>query len=206
MTGVNAMEILVASGNPGKLRELAKLLEAHSVTLLPQAAFAVPEAEETGADFVENALIKARHAATLTGRAAIADDSGLEVDILDGAPGVYSARYAGAGATDEDNLRLLLKNIAATGATRPAARFQCALAYVRGADDPAPLVARGTWAGYIVDEPRGENGFGYDPVFYVPAYDRTSAELPPQVKNAASHRGQGLRALVKMMEQAGVLA
>lgn len=203
---MNAAEILAAGGNPGKLRELAQLLEAHSVTLRPQADFAVPAAAETGSTFVENALIKARHAADLTGRAAIADDSGLEVDVLGGAPGVYSARYAGVGAADEDNLRLLLKNIAATGASRPTARFQCALAYVRGAGDPAPLIARGTWEGYIVDPPRGKNGFGYDPVFYVPDHGCTSAELPPRVKNDISHRGQGLRALVAMMEQAGVLA
>ena len=199
-------EIVVASGNPGKLREFAELFSGYQVGILSQSAFSVPEVEETGASFVENAIIKAKHAAVATRRAVIADDSGIEVGVLNGEPGIYSARYAGETASDGDNLQLLLKNIAAAGAQKPAARFQCAMAYVRGNDDPHPMVAQGTWQGYIIDEPRGENGFGYDPVFYVPTHDCTSAELPPEIKNAISHRGQALRALLKMMKEANVLS
>lgn len=202
---MNGREIIVASGNPGKLREFSQLFSAYQIKVLPQSQFAVPAVEETGAGFAENALLKARHAAARTLRPVIADDSGIEVDILNGEPGIYSARYAGEGASDRENLQLLLGRIAAAGVRKPAARFRCIIVYVRGAGDPEPLVAQGVWEGYIVDKPAGENGFGYDPVFYVPTHDCTSAELPPEVKNIVSHRGQALRGLVKMMNEAKVL-
>ena len=198
-------EIVVASGNPGKLREFAQLFSPYQLTLLPQSAFAVPAVEETGASFEENALLKARHAASHTRRPVIADDSGIEVDILNGEPGVYSARYAGEGASDIENLQLLLRNVAAAGVRDPAARFRCVIAYVRSGDDPEPLVAQAAWEGHIVDKPAGENGFGYDPVFYVPSHGCTSAQLPPEVKNVISHRGQALRRLVEIMNEVKAL-
>ena len=197
--------IVVASSNPGKLRELSQLFSDYQVSVLPQSRFSVTAVEETGSSFVENALIKARHAALATGRAVIADDSGLEVDVLNGEPGVYSSRYAGEDASDSDNLQLLLKNIAAAGVRKPAARFQCVMAYMRGDDDPDPLIARGAWEGYIVSEPAGSNGFGYDPIFYAPTHACTSAQLSAQVKNVVSHRGQALRKLVEMMKEAELL-
>jgi XTP/dITP diphosphohydrolase len=160
----------------------------------------VPDAEETGLTFVENALLKARNAAAHTGLAAIADDSGIEVDALHGAPGIYSARYAGAGASDQANLEKLLAVLRDVPEAARTARFQCLLVYLRHADDPTPLICQGTWEGRILDAPRGENGFGYDPVFYVPTHDCTSAELPPEVKNALSHRGQALRKLVAALQ------
>ncbi len=195
----------MASGNPGKLREFSQLFSPYQVRVLPQSAFAVPAVEETGASFVENALIKARHAAALSRCPVIADDSGIEVDVLNGEPGVYSARYAGKDATDSDNLQLLLRNIAAAEAREPAARFRCVIAYLRGAGDLEPLIAQGVWEGHIVDKPAGNNGFGYDPVFYVPTQGCTSAQLPPEVKNAISHRGQALQNLVELMKQAKAL-
>ena len=198
-------EIVVASGNPGKLREFSQLFSPYQITVLPQSSFAVPAVEETGATFEENALLKARHAASRTRRPVIADDSGIEVDILDGKPGVYSARYAGEGASDMENLQLLLSNIAAAGVRDPAARFRCVIAYVRGGDDQEPLISQGVWEGYIVDKPAGENGFGYDPVFYVPSHGCTSAQLPPEVKNVISHRGQALRRLVEIMNEVKAL-
>lgn len=177
----------------------------YRIKVLPQSAFAVPAVAETGKSFAENALLKARHGATHARRSVIADDSGIEVDVLNGEPGIYSARYAGEGATDAENLALLLRNIASAGARQPAARFRCAIAYVRGADDSEPLVAQGLWEGYIADKPAGNNGFGYDPVFHVPSHDCTSAELPPEVKNAISHRGQALRNLLELMKEAKAL-
>ena len=195
----------MASGNPGKLREFSQLFSPYHVRVLPQSAFAVPAVEETGASFVENALIKARHAAALSRRPVIADDSGIEVDVLNGEPGVYSARYAGKDATDSDNLQLLLRNIAAAEVREPAARFRCVIAYLRSAGDPEPLIAQGVWEGHIVDKPAGNNGFGYDPIFYVPTQGCTSAQLPPEVKNAISHRGQALQNLVELMKQAKAL-
>ena len=202
---MNNREIVVASANPGKLREFSRMFTDRHLQVLPQSAFAVPAVAETGASFEENALLKARHGATHARRPVIADDSGLEVDVLNGAPGIYSARYAGAGASDADNLALLLRNIATVGAHRPAARFRCVIAYVRAADDPEPLLAQGVWEGYIVDEPAGTNGFGYDPVFHVPTHGCTSAQLPPALKNAVSHRGQALRNLLELMKEARAL-
>jgi XTP/dITP diphosphohydrolase len=189
------VDLVLASGNRGKAREIGALLAPLGWTLRSQADLGVAEVEETGATFVENALLKARHAAAATGRAALADDSGLEVDALGGAPGVHSARYAG-GAGDAANVAKLLEALRGVPAARRTARFRCVLALVRSADDPAPLIAEGAWEGAIAEAPRGAHGFGYDPVFLVPELGCTAAELEPAAKNARSHRGQALARLV----------
>ena len=189
-------QIVLASNNPGKVREIGQMLADLDLQVLPQSAFKIEEAEETGLSFVENAILKARHAAANSGLPAIADDSGLEVDALNGAPGIYSARYAGAGATDTQNLQKLLADLEKVPQEQRTARFQCLLVYMRHAQDPTPRIYQGTWEGRITFEPRGESGFGYDPVFFVPSHNCTSAELAPEVKNALSHRGQALRKLV----------
>jgi len=188
--------IVLASNNPGKVREFNALLAGHHTEVVPQSNFQVPDVEETGLTFVENALIKARNAALHTGLAAIADDSGIEVDALNGAPGIYSARYAGPGATDQANLEKLLLDLSDVPESERTARFQCLMVYLRHVNDPTPLIFQGTWEGRILFTPRGTQGFGYDPVFFVPTHDCSSAELPPEVKNALSHRGQALRKLV----------
>ena len=198
-------EIVVASANPGKLREFSQLFSDWQIRILPQSEFAVPAVAETGTSFRENALLKARHGARHARRPVIADDSGIEVDVLNGEPGIYSARYAGEGATDAENLALLLRNIALAGARQPTARFRCVIAYVRGPGDSEPLISQGTWEGYITDKPAGNNGFGYDPAFHVPGHGCTSAELPPPVKNAISHRGQALRNLLELMKEVKAL-
>jgi len=189
-------KIVLASANPGKVREINELLSDHDMEVVPQSAFKVPEAEETGLTFVENALIKARNAALHTDLPAIADDSGLEVDALQGAPGIYSSRYAGANASDQENLEKLLDKLAGLPQEQRGARFQCVMVLLRHAHDATPLVCQGTWEGRILFAPRGDNGFGYDPVFYVPTHDCSSAELPPPIKNRLSHRGQALRRLI----------
>lgn len=189
-------KIVLASSNPGKVREIGQLLAGSGITVLAQSEFGVPEVDETGLTFVENALLKARNAARHTGLAAIADDSGLEVDALGGAPGIYSARYAGPGATDRKNLEKLLAELSDVPEAERDARFCCLMVYMKHALDPAPLICQGTWEGRVLFEPRGANGFGYDPVFYVPTHGCSAAELPPEVKNRLSHRGQALRALV----------
>ena len=189
-------DIVLASSNAGKVREINQLLTGLALKVRPQSEFGVVDAEETGLTFVENAILKARNAAAHTGLPAIADDSGLEVDALNGAPGIYSARYAGAGSTDQANLEKLLADLDTVNEDARTARFQCLLIYLRHAQDPTPLICQGTWEGRILFEPRGDNGFGYDPVFYVPTHDCSSAELPPEVKNTLSHRGQALRKLV----------
>ena len=189
-------QIVLASNNPGKVREIGQMLADLDLQVLPQSAFKIEEVEETGLSFVENAILKARHAAANSGLPAIADDSGLEVDALNGAPGIYSARYAGAGATDTQNLQKLLADLEKVPQEQRTARFQCLLVYMRHAQDPTPRIYQGTWEGRITFEPRGESGFGYDPVFFVPSHNCTSAELAPEVKNALSHRGQALRKLV----------
>jgi len=167
----------------------------------PQGEFGVTDAEETGLTFVENAILKARHASSHTGLPAIADDSGLEVDALNGAPGIYSARYAGSGASDQANLEKLLAALQDVPEAQRSARFQCLLVYLRHAGDPTPLICQGTWEGRILFTPRGEYGFGYDPVFHVPTHDCSSAELAPELKNSLSHRGQALRKLVAALPQ-----
>ncbi|HWS03629.1 MAG TPA: RdgB/HAM1 family non-canonical purine NTP pyrophosphatase [Gammaproteobacteria bacterium] len=188
--------IVLASNNPGKVREFNALLAGHHTEVVPQSNYQVPDVEETGLTFVENALIKARNAALHTGLAAIADDSGIEVDALNGAPGIYSARYAGPGATDQANLEKLLLDLSDIPESERTARFQCLMVYLRHANDPTPLIFQGTWEGRILFAPRGTGGFGYDPVFFVPTHTCSSAELPPEIKNALSHRGQALRKLV----------
>lgn len=191
--------IVLASNNPGKLREI-QALAAGKLELLLQSDFAVPEVEETGLSFVENAILKARHAARHTGLPALADDSGLEVDALNGAPGIRSARYAGPGASDAENLQKLLQDLAEIPEHQRRARFQCVVVYMKHAEDPTPLICQGTWEGRILAAPRGENGFGYDPVFYVPTHHCSSAELLPAIKNTLSHRGKALRQLFTALD------
>ena len=186
--------LILASNNAGKLKEFAQLLGPIGFELHPQGEFNVPEAEEPFGTFVENALQKARHAARLTGLPALADDSGVCVNALGGAPGVYSARFAGEPKSDARNNEKLIADLA--GHADKSAYYYCVLVYVRHADDPQPVIADGVWRGQIVDTPRGSNGFGYDPYFLLPDFGRTAAELEPHEKNAVSHRGQALRALV----------
>ncbi|HAJ92408.1 MAG TPA: non-canonical purine NTP pyrophosphatase [Gammaproteobacteria bacterium] len=196
-------DIVLASSNPGKVREINQLLAGLGMQVQPQSEFGVVDAEETGLTFVENAILKARNAAQHTGRPAIADDSGLEVDALAGAPGIYSARFAGEGASDQANLEKLLVELKTVPEEQRTARFQCLMVFMRHADDPTPLICQGTWEGLILFEPRGDNGFGYDPVFHVPAHDCSSAELPAETKNSLSHRGQALRQLVAALGKTG---
>ncbi|MDZ7803662.1 XTP/dITP diphosphatase [Thiohalophilus sp.] len=193
--------LVLASNNPGKVREIDQMLAGIDMHVLPQSDFNAGEVEETGLTFVENAILKARHAAGQAGLPAIADDSGLEVDALNGAPGIYSARYAGAGASDAQNLQKLLADLQDVPEQERTARFQCLLVYMRHAADPTPLICQGTWEGVITREPQGDNGFGYDPVFYVPEQDCTSAQLPSETKNRLSHRGQALRQLVAALSR-----
>ena len=191
--------VVLASGNAGKVREFNQLLADRHIEVVPQSSFGVPEASETGLTFVENALLKARNAALHTGLPAIADDSGIEVDALNGAPGIYSARYAGPGATDDANLQKLLLAMEGMPEAERSARFQCLIVYLRHAEDPTPLICQGTWEGSLLRAPRGDNGFGYDPVFLVPGEGCSAAELPPELKNRLSHRGQALRLLLEAL-------
>ncbi|SEH06845.1 XTP/dITP diphosphatase [Candidatus Venteria ishoeyi] len=188
-------QIVLASNNAGKVREFNELLADLNMEIIPQGKWDFPEAEETGLSFVENAILKARHACEHTGLPALADDSGIEVDALDGAPGIYSARFAGQGASDADNYDLLLNKLKDTPSAERSARFQCLLVYMRHAKDPTPLICQGAWEGQILSTPQGDNGFGYDPVFYVPDLDCSAAQLSSEQKNQRSHRGQALRAL-----------
>lgn len=191
--------IVLASNNPGKVREINQMLGGLPLYVIPQSDFKVTEVEETGLTFVENALLKARHASHHTDLPAIADDSGIEVDYLNGAPGIYSARYAGKGASDEQNLRKLLADLEGIPEAERTARFQCLMVYLRHEFDPTPVICQGTWEGRLSLEPHGANGFGYDPVFFVPTNNCSAAELPPEVKNKLSHRGQALRKLVETL-------
>ncbi len=193
--------IVLATGNAGKVREMGEILAPFGFEVVAQSALEVPEAEETGRTFVENAILKARNAAAHTGLPAIADDSGLEVDALGGAPGIHSARYAGPGAGDADNVAKLLRTLEGVEEARRTARFQCLMVYMRHADDPTPLIFQGTWEGRILTAPRGDGGFGYDPVFLIEALGRTAAELDPATKNRLSHRGQALRALAEALRR-----
>ncbi len=193
-------KIVLATANPGKLRELQAVLAGLDFEIVPQSAFGVPEVEETGLTFIENALLKARNAAFYTGLPALADDSGLAVDALGGVPGIYSARYAGAGAGDRANIGKLLAELDGVPAERRTARFVCVLALLHHPADPTPLICQGSWEGTILTEPRGEGGFGYDPIFFVPGEQRTAAELEPAVKNQISHRGQALVLLRRYLQ------
>lgn len=189
---------MLATGNAGKVREINQLLAGLDIEAVAQSEYHVPDIEETGSTFVENAILKARQAAQHTGLPAIADDSGLEVDALHGAPGIYSARYAGHGGDGANNEKLLAA-LAAVPDPQRTARFQCVMVYLAHAADPTPIICQGTWAGRILAAARGRNGFGYDPIFYVPTHDCSAAELAPEVKNQLSHRGQALRCLVKAL-------
>ena len=189
------MDLVLASGNAGKLAELRELLDGGRFTLRPQSEFGVADAEETGLTFVENALIKARHAARATGLAALGDDSGLCVDALGGAPGLYSARYGGGHGDAARNIARLLHEMDGIADAARTARFHCVLVLLRSADDPQPIIAEGNWEGRILRSPRGERGFGYDPVFLDPENACSAAELDPAIKNAISHRGRALAAL-----------
>ncbi|EWH11995.1 dITP/XTP pyrophosphatase [Catenovulum agarivorans DS-2] len=194
-------QIVLATGNPGKVAEFNQMFSKFGLTFTAQKEFNVPEAEETGLTFIENAILKARNAAKHTGLPAIADDSGIEVDYLQGAPGIYSARYAGANASDKDNLEKLLSALEGVPQAQRTARFQCVLVYLRHENDPTPIVCQGSWQGIITQQASGENGFGYDPIFYVPERNCTSAELDKQDKNKISHRAQALAQLVQKLEQ-----
>ncbi len=194
------MQIVLASSNPGKIREIQEILTEY--TILPQSAFCVQDAVETGKTFIENAIIKARNAAMYCNSPTLADDSGLVVDALNGAPGVISARYAGVGASDRDNLNKLLQELKNVPEALRTARFICVMVYMQHANDPCPIFAQGVWEGKILDQPMGENGFGYDPIFWVPELHCSSAELPPSVKNSLSHRGKALQVLSQNIKQA----
>ena len=188
-------KVVLATNNAGKAREMGALLAGLDMEIVAQSALGVPEAEETGLSFIENAILKARNASAHAKLPAIADDSGLEVDALEGAPGIHSARYAGPKANDQDNLKKLLEAMQDVPDIGRSARFRCVIVYLKHAKDPAPLVTEGVWEGSILRAPVGSNGFGYDPVFWVPEKGCASAELPPDVKNQLSHRGQALARL-----------
>lgn len=195
-------KVVLATGNPGKVRELADLLADFGLNVVAQTELGVESAEETGLTFIENAILKARHAAQITGLPAIADDSGLAVDALGGAPGIYSARYAGVDASDQQNLDKLLVALKDVPKGSRGAQFHCVLVYMRHAEDPTPLVFHGSWAGEITRTAAGVGGFGYDPIFYVPALGKTAAELTKAEKQAVSHRGQALSLLLSAMKHA----
>lgn len=193
--------ILLASGNPNKVREISALLQGLCIEIIAQSEYNVPDVAETGLTFVENALLKARNACAHTGLAAIADDSGLEVDALHGAPGIYSARYAGVHHDACANNAQLLQALREVPPEQRTARFQCVIVYLRHVADPTPLIAQGTWEGRVLQTPRGTAGFGYDPLFFVPTHDCSAAELPADIKNSLSHRGQALRHLAQQLSR-----
>ena len=201
MTFSTLQKIVLASSNPGKIREIQAILAEHPI--VPQSAFNVVECDETGSTFVENAILKARNAALHCKLPAIADDSGLVVDALNGAPGVISARYAGVGASDRDNLNKLLQELEGVPEKLRTARFICVMVFMEHANDPCPVIAQGVWEGRILDHAAGENGFGYDPVFWVPEQNCASAELSAEVKNSLSHRGQALKKLASINQGQG---
>lgn len=193
--------LVLASGNSKKIHELQQLLGKCGYDILPQSNFNTPEAEENGLSFVENAIIKARNACHYSGLPAVADDSGLEVDALDGKPGIYSARFAGPDASDQQNNQLLLEQLRDIPEPKRTARFQCILVYMRHAEDPTPIICQGSWEGRILLTPEGDHGFGYDPLFYVPSHQCSAAQLAPELKNAISHRGQAMQKLLSYFSQ-----
>lgn len=192
-------QVVLASNNAGKVKEFQQLFAGRGIDVIPQSRFAIPDAEETGLSFIENAILKARHASRLSGLPAIADDSGLEVDHLRGAPGIYSARFSGAGATDKKNNAKLLQLLDGVAADKRTARFQCLLACLQHPDDPTPVISQGTWEGTIATEPSGGNGFGYDPLFFVPELGCTSASLNKETKNRFSHRARAMQNLLSQL-------
>lgn len=194
-------KLIIASGNPGKLREIGQILKPLGFEVLPQSDFAVPECPEPHVTFIENCLAKARHASLHSGLPALADDSGICVEALNGAPGIYSARYSGEPKSDERNNEKLVA--ALKGQPNRKAHYYCVIVLVRHADDPEPLIAEGRWQGEIIDAPRGAGGFGYDPHFYLPEFGRTGAELTANEKNSVSHRGKALRELVEKLQSTG---
>ena len=196
---VTMSTIVLATGNQGKVEELASLLATHNITIVPQSTFNVPDVAETGTTFVENAIIKARHASKMTGLPAIADDSGLAVDALAGVPGVHSARFAGEHASDIDNTEKLLAALLNVEDNKRGARFHCVLVYMQSSKDPTPIICHGIWEGSICREQQGEQGFGYDPVFWQADRQLTSAQLPRDLKNQLSHRGKALAQLVPLL-------
>ncbi len=192
-------KVVLASGNKGKLLELKSMLSASGLDVIPQSDFDLETPEETGLTFVENSILKARYISEQTGLAAIADDSGIEVDALRGEPGIYSARYAGEDATDMENLQKLLLNMEDVNYESRQCRFHCVIVFLQYPTDPTPIICHGIWEGWLLREPVGENGFGYDPIFYVPEHNCASAELSPEQKNQISHRGKALRKLAKKL-------
>ncbi len=199
-------KIILASSNKGKTAEIQHYLQDLGIELIPQTMLNIPDIEETGLTFVENAILKARNAAQLSGLPALADDSGLTVDCLNGSPGVFSARYAGPGASDADLIAKLLREIQKTGSNLRSARYHCVLVLLNSATDPTPLICHGTWEGEILESPRGHQGFGYDPVFFIPERNCTAAELNPKEKNSLSHRGQAMHQLLVALKRAGMWA
>jgi XTP/dITP diphosphohydrolase len=197
------VRVVLASSNKGKLRELSALLASLGYDVVTQDTLGIDTPPETGDTFAANALLKARHAAAVASLPALADDSGIEVDALNGRPGIYSARYAGEGASDQDNLLKMLAEMHGVPETKRTARYQCVIAFVRTAEDPSPILAKGTWEGTLISHPRGLGGFGYDPIFIPSGFDRTAAELDPAEKNSLSHRGQALRALMDQLQNRG---
>ncbi len=197
-------KIVLASGNAGKLREFQQLLSGCGFEVLPQSDFFSENAEETGLTFVENAILKARYACEKTGLPALADDSGIEVDALNGRPGIYSARYAGEGANDANNNAKLLQELHGVPTEKRTARYYAVLAFMRHAQDPTPILCHGIWEGIILTEPRGEGGFGYDPLFFVPSHNCASAELSKDEKNRMSHRGKAMQELLKKLSTTAV--
>jgi XTP/dITP diphosphohydrolase len=199
------MKVVLASGNKGKLTEFRQLFLNSNIELVTQDSLGIESPEETGLSFIENALLKARYASKVSGLPALADDSGLSVDALRGAPGIYSARFAGAGATDQDNVKKLLFELSSVEAASRQARFHCVLAFVRYADDPVPVIAQGHWEGLVLSEPSGTEGFGYDPVFYVESQQCSAAQMAKATKNKISHRGKAIAALMPQLEALGLV-
>ena len=193
--------IILATGNLNKVREISASLEGSSIEIMPQSMFNVPDADETGTTFVENAIIKARNCAAHTGEAAMADDSGTGVDALGGAPGVHSARYSGEHANDEKNTALLLRNMEDVPDGKRTARYWCVMVYMRSASDPTPIICQASWEGIIIREKRGTNGFGYDPVFLIPELGKTAAEVSLEVKNSMSHRAKAIKMMTERLRE-----
>ena len=198
-------KIVLASDNKGKLKEFNSILHGCGFDIYPQGDFGVESAEETGLTFVENAILKARHAAATTGLPALADDSGIEVDALNGAPGIYSARFAGDQCEDRDNNKLLLEKLQGIDDHKRSARYQCVLVFLKHVRDPTPIVAQGSWEGRILEHPRGEGGFGYDPLFWVPEKNCSAAELEKPEKNTISHRAKALESLLRKLSESPVI-
>jgi XTP/dITP diphosphohydrolase len=194
-------KIILATGNLNKVREISASLKGSSIEIMPQSMFNVPDADETGTTFVENAIIKARNCAAHTGEAAMADDSGIEVDALGGAPGVHSARYSGEHANDDKNTALLLRNMEDVPDGKRTARYWCVMVYMRSASDPTPIICQASWEGVIIREKRGTNGFGYDPVFLIPELGKTAAEVSLEVKNSMSHRAKAIRMMTEKLRE-----